>query len=984
MVGGKYFSSKISPPEPGRVLARKRLDEFFESLPPVSSFWVSGVGGSGKSTLVASYLEKKKIPCLWYQVDTFDKDPSNFFYYLTKAANTVLDNVTPSLPLLTPEYLMDVEKYVVHYFETFFKNFSSECWLVFDNLQEAPTDSPLLEIIARVLSTAPKHIKIALISRNNPPPAMARFLANRTMLHIDSYHIAFTKPETMDLIKFFGYQLSDNAVGEILQFTQGWVAGTILWLLHSKTKLEAGPLPVKVTPQSVFDYFTCEIFERLERPLKEFLLKSSLFPYSTASMSAELTGLPAEEIFASLIRRNTFVEKRSQHPPSYQYHPLFREFLLSKANSFFDAKELVNLYGLAAEILLRNDFIEEGVDLYEKAGDYRAIVEIIISQAPVLASQGRHKVLASWIEILPQEYFEQNPWLVFWKGVSRVPVSPPDGHAICMESYKLFSENGDTLGRVVSWSMIVEMYLMLRGGFKPLDYWISEGEQLAEFVSDQLDSKSYARFSASILIALLLRKPDHPDLMMWQQRCEVLLETCEDPQILLSLVGNLALSYQWFGQVAEAKAMLAVLRPLAESSTVLPVIRIGSCAMISGLLLAIGDWEDSRKFATEGLKISETTGIRVYDFLLLCTEVYLQLLVGNLDKSAQFLDQMQEILPPHAVWDKAHYHFQRAWINMLGRDLDTATIHIDKCMAMTESCGNPFTSARSTLLKSQILLEKKEASKAQALLKDFCKCDAPHNSLHIEFSLNLVLADCAHCENKEDVARKYLNKAFSMGNGCQKIIPYGLSHSRLSQLCAIALNAKLEVKNVTEFIRLLRLIPPPTASKIEKWPWPVQIYTLGRLEVKNFGKPYVFSSKTPKKPLELLRLLVSVGVAKVSKEKVAEQLWPDADGDKGIQSFNITLHRLRKLLGQENAVLLEGGRLSLNPDVCWVDAWCFEQLFEGFQQCRTAESAPDEYLKEKAISQYTGIFDFDEVTNHDICKYSERLEEKWKALVGHE
>ena len=39
----------------------------------------------------------------------------------------------------------------------------------------------------------------------------------------------------------------------------------------------------------------------------------------------------------------------------------------------------------------------------------------------------------------------------------------------------------------------------------------------------------------------------------------------------------------------------------------------------------------------------------------------------------------------------------------------------------------------------------------------------------------------------------------------------------------------------------------------------------------------------------------------------------------------MTLHRLRKLLGGDESILVEESKLQINPAFCWVDAWAFEQ-----------------------------------------------------------
>jgi LuxR family maltose regulon positive regulatory protein len=77
----------------------------------------------------------------------------------------------------------------------------------------------------------------------------------------------------------------------------------------------------------------------------------------------------------------------------------------------------------------------------------------------------------------------------------------------------------------------------------------------------------------------------------------------------------------------------------------------------------------------------------------------------------------------------------------------------------------------------------------------------------------------------------------------------------------------------------------------------------------------------------------------------------------------MTLHRLRRLLGREEAVLLKGRALSLNPSCCRVDVLVFECLAEKapgsgeMTAKRPKEGAAEAVsLSEKALELYKGPF----------------------------
>ena len=81
----------------------------------------------------------------------------------------------------------------------------------------------------------------------------------------------------------------------------------------------------------------------------------------------------------------------------------------------------------------------------------------------------------------------------------------------------------------------------------------------------------------------------------------------------------------------------------------------------------------------------------------------------------------------------------------------------------------------------------------------------------------------------------------------------------------------------------------------------------------------------------MLKVLIALGGRDVGVEQITDALWPDSEGDKTRNAFEITLHRLRKLVAADNIVLVKDGRVSLDPRYCWVDVWAFERMLESFE-----------------------------------------------------
>jgi DNA-binding SARP family transcriptional activator len=154
----------------------------------------------------------------------------------------------------------------------------------------------------------------------------------------------------------------------------------------------------------------------------------------------------------------------------------------------------------------------------------------------------------------------------------------------------------------------------------------------------------------------------------------------------------------------------------------------------------------------------------------------------------------------------------------------------------------------------------------------------------------------------------------------------------LARLCSYALEAGIEPEYVAALIRTRRLALDASRLAVADWPWPFRVHTLGQFRLLRNGEPLTFTGKAQRRPLELLKVLIANGGREVSEERITEALWPRIDGDSAHRSFTTTLHRLRKLLGEDRAVQLSEGKLSLDGRYVWTDTWALEQVITRIEQ----------------------------------------------------
>jgi DNA-binding SARP family transcriptional activator len=267
---------------------------------------------------------------------------------------------------------------------------------------------------------------------------------------------------------------------------------------------------------------------------------------------------------------------------------------------------------------------------------------------------------------------------------------------------------------------------------------------------------------------------------------------------------------------------------------------------------------------------------------------------------------------------------------------------------------------------------------------------------YMKFLILLAKARFAFDEKDEATGLSSLREALVLGREGGFIETYIDEPSTISMLCAKALEAGIEVEYVQDFIRKRNLILEKSFIHLEKWPWPLRIYTLGRFAILRDGQPIQFTRKVQQKPLSMLKALIAFGGKDVREDQIMDTLWPEADGDMAHQSFATNLHRLRQLLGYEKAIQRQEGRVTLDDRHCWVDVWAFSSLLERADAQWKAGRIDDAVkLMGKAINIYKGPFleqeiekswkiSLSELVRSKFLRSTERLGQHWQEIDQYE
>jgi ATP/maltotriose-dependent transcriptional regulator MalT len=190
----------------------------------------------------------------------------------------------------------------------------------------------------------------------------------------------------------------------------------------------------------VFDYLAGEIFQHSDARTRDFLLRTAYLTQMTADMARAVTGAEdAAAILDEMFRNNYFITLRREAPQSvYQYHPLLRDFLLARANETFDRARRAELQRQSAELLEAEDQVADAASVLRAVGDWERLVALIERHGPRMFALGMGETLALWVDALPKEAQERNPWTLYWKAASRMCISPRESRLLYEHAYELF------------------------------------------------------------------------------------------------------------------------------------------------------------------------------------------------------------------------------------------------------------------------------------------------------------------------------------------------------------------------------------------------------------------------------------------------------------------------------------------------------------------------------------------------------------------
>ncbi|MCU1774456.1 LuxR C-terminal-related transcriptional regulator [Pseudomonas sp. 13B_3.2_Bac1] len=415
---GRFFR----PPLPDGYVLRPRLCERLSAGLGGRLLLVCAPAGFGKSSLAVEFCQS--LPAhwqsLWLGLSPRDNDPGRFLERLLEG----LQDYFPDLGSRALGLLKMRQRHQPFAFEEWLDGLLDELalqlqptaplLLVLDDYHLA--QGPVLDrCLQFFLNHLPDGLLVMVTSRQRPDWHLARLRLSRQLLELHEQDLRLTHDEALTLLDRHSSSLRGEALENLIQRSEGWVAGLRFWLLAASEAGSEAALPQALNGGEglIRDYLLEEVIDCLPAEVQAFL-------YDTAPQErfcSELCDAVREahdsaEILRFLLAHQVFLVPLDEHGHWYRYHHLFSDLLRSRPV----ARPLVpaaTLHLRACRWFNAQGLLDEAVEQALRAGHLDVAANLVqnLSEEQLLAEQNVGMLLR-WKMDLPDSLLISTPRLI--------------------------------------------------------------------------------------------------------------------------------------------------------------------------------------------------------------------------------------------------------------------------------------------------------------------------------------------------------------------------------------------------------------------------------------------------------------------------------------------------------------------------------------------------------------------------------------------
>ncbi len=422
---------KLQPPRSQKsLLKREHLLELLDKGLEHKLTIISSPAGYGKTTAVAQWIAERGTDqdvarIAYVALDEGDNDPIRFWRYIIAACQKFqADFGKEALELLLANRLPPFKPLQMMLIALLneLSQLEQPGVLILDDFHTI-SSPPLRETLAFFLEHLPTSFHVFLLMRGDPTLSLTRLRARNELLEIYPPYLGFSREETRTFFEQeLPFPLSEKVLRQIYDKLEGWPAGI---------RLLSGTLPLVKSEQEfehtleafsgrywrIQDYFLNEVLRTLPEDLQEFLLQTCIFPRLAAALcDAVLERNDSTQRLAALYGGDLFLIPLNATGEWGRYQSLFADAMQQEARKRLGDERLRALAAAASLWYEQHGLLVEAIETALYAADFTRSANLIQQfiedkQQSIMPTIPEVYSLNRWLECLPQEVLERNPYL---------------------------------------------------------------------------------------------------------------------------------------------------------------------------------------------------------------------------------------------------------------------------------------------------------------------------------------------------------------------------------------------------------------------------------------------------------------------------------------------------------------------------------------------------------------------------------------------